>query len=291
MTVLYDYAIAPFADYAFMRRALAAVVMMACGSTPLGVLLVLRRMSLMAEAMAHAILPGIAVAFMVAGFSLPLMSLGGFCAGVLVALLAGLVARFTQLREDASFAALYPTALAFGVLLVSWHGSSADLMHLLFGSVLAVDRDSLYLMAGISSATLFVLAMFWRPLVITVSDPAFLRSQGGNATFQHLLFLVLVTLNLVAGFQAMGTLMAVGIMIIPAVCARFWTRLLDVMLLLAIGFGLASGLAGLLLSYHLALPSGPAIILVAAGFYAISLLFGRHDSLRARYWPGRHLAR
>ena len=291
MMWLYEHIIAPFADYAFMRRALASVIFVAFGSAPLGVLLMLRRMSLMAEAMSHAILPGIAVAFMVAGFSLSLMSLGGFCAGVLVALLAGLIARVTPLREDASFAALYPTALALGVLLVSLQGNALDLMHLLFGSVLAVDRDGVLLIAGIAIGTIVMLAVIYRPLVIAVCDPAFLRSQGGNPTFYHLFFLVLVTLNLVAGFEAMGTLMAVGLMMIPAISTRFWTRRLDAMLGIAVLFALLAGVAGLLLSYGFGVASGPTIILAAATIYFLSLALGRYDSLRARYWPGRHFAR
>lgn len=291
MMGLYDHIVAPFADYAFMRRALAAVILVAFGSAPLGVMLMLRRMSLMAEAMSHAILPGIAIAFMVAGFSLSLMSLGGFCAGVLVALLAGLIARVTPLREDASFAALYPTALALGVMLVSLHGNSLDLMHLLFGSVLAVDHESLILIAGIVISTIVTLAVIYRPLVIAICDPAFLRSQGGNPTLYHLIFLVLVTLNLVAGFEALGTLMAVGLMMIPAISTRFWTRQLDAMLFIAVLFALVAGLVGLVVSYNLSVASGPAIILAAAVIYFLSLTLGRYDSLRARYWPGRHFTR
>ncbi|MGB4101629.1 MAG: metal ABC transporter permease [Alphaproteobacteria bacterium] len=291
MTWVYDFFIAPFADYAFMRRALAAVIFVACGSAPLGVLLMLRRMSLIAEAMSHAILPGVAVAFMIAGFSLSAMSLGGFVAGVFVALLAGLIARITPLRDDASFAALYPTALALGVLLISLQGTALDLMHLLFGTVLAIDRDGLFMIAGIAIGTLGVLAAIYRPLVIAICDPAFLRSQGAYPTFYHLVFLVLVTFNLVAGFEAMGTLMAVGMMMIPAISARFWARRLDAMLAIAVLFALLAGIVGLTVSYHLGVASGPTIILAAAVIYFLSLALGRYDSLRARFWPGRHLAR
>lgn len=287
---LYDLAFAPFADYAFMRRALLAVAAVACGSAPLGVLLVLRRLSLMADAMSHAIMPGVALAFTFVGFSLPAMSLGGFVAGLLVALLAGLAARATDQREDASFAVFYLLALATGVLLVSWHGSSVDLLHILFGAILTVDSGGLTLIVAIASGTLLTLAALYRPLMIAMSDPVFFASQGGRVTHYHLLFLLLTTLNLVAGFQALGTLMTVGMMIVPAVTSRYWVRHLDQMLPLSIGLGLAAGVGGLLLSYHLAVASGPAIILVAGLFYLSSLLAGRYGSLRARYWPRRHLA-
>lgn len=287
---LYDLCIAPFADYAFMRRALVAITTVACGSAPLGVLLVLRRMSLMADAMSHAIMPGIALVFVVAGFSIPLMSLGGFCAGVVVAVLAGLVTRTTKLHEDASFAAFYLIALASGVLMVSLHGSTIDLLHLLFGSILAVDSASLVLMTTIAITTLLTLALIYRPLIIAISDPVFFQSQGGSITRYHLFYLVLTTLNLVAGFQALGTLMTVGMMIIPAVASRFWVQHLDHMFPLVIGIGMVSGVTGLLLSYHWSVASGPAIILVAGFVCLVSLVVGRYGSLRSRYWPQRHLA-
>ncbi len=286
---LYETCIAPFAEYAFMRRALVAVCTIACGSAPLGVLLVLRRMSLMADAMSHAIMPGIALVFVFAGFSLPLMSLGGFVAGLVVAVLAGLVTRATDLREDASFATFYLIALAFGVLLVSLHGTTVDLLHLLFGSLLAVDNASLMLMASIAAGTLLTLAAFYRPLLMAASDPVFFASLGGKVMRYQLLYLLLTTLNLVAGFQALGTLMTVGMMIIPAVASRFWVQHLDAMLPLTMAIGLVSGITGLLLSYHKAVASGPAIILVAGIIYLMSLTFGRYGSLRARYWPRRHL--
>ncbi len=288
--MMYDWLIAPFADYAFMRRALAAVLAVACASAPIGVFLVLRRMSLMADAMSHAVMPGVAVAFVSVGLSLPLMSLGGFFAGAVVAATAGLLTRVSALREDASFAALYLIALAFGVLLISWHGSAVDLTHLLFGSVLAVDEAGLWLITGISSASLLIVAALYRPLAIAMSDPVFFASQGGALTLMRVGYLLLVTLNLVAGFQVLGTLMAVGIMLIPAITARFWVQQLDGIIALAALLAIGAGLCGLLISYHANAAPGPAIILVAGVVYLLSLITGRYGSLRARYWPRRHLA-
>src|SRR5690606_13497935 len=127
---LYDLFVAPFADFLFMRRALAATLALALGRAPLGVLLTLRRMSLVGDALAHAVLPGVALAFIVFGLSLPALSLGGFLAGVLVVLLSVWISRSTELREDASFAAGYLVALAAGVLLISMHGTQLDLLHI-----------------------------------------------------------------------------------------------------------------------------------------------------------------
>ncbi|WP_293996247.1 metal ABC transporter permease [Sphaerotilus sp.] len=272
----------PFVEFGFMRRALVAVVALAMGAAPLGCLLVLRRMSLVGDAMAHALLPGAAVGYLMAGLSLTAMSLGGFIAALLVALGAGAVTRRTGQREDASFAAFYLIALALGVLLISTHGSSIDLIHVLFGSVLAVDDAALILVAAIASVTLLALALLYRPLVVESFDAVFLRSVGGPGALSHNVLLVLTVANLVGGFQAMGTLMAVGLMMVPAIAARFWVRDLGHLALLAAVIAVVSGWVGLLLSFHAELPSGPAIVLVAGGFYAVSLLFGRQDGLLRR---------
>ena len=138
--MIWDAFIQPFADYGFMRRALVGCLAVSVGATPVGVFLMLRRMSLTGDAMAHAILPGAAVGFLAAGLSLGAMTVGGLIAGLTVALLSGFVARSTILREDASLAAFYLISLAAGVLIVSTRGSSIDLMHILFGTVLAPGR-------------------------------------------------------------------------------------------------------------------------------------------------------
>jgi zinc/manganese transport system permease protein len=286
---LYDAAFGPFAEFAFMRRALVGGLALALGSGPIGAILVIRRMSLMGDALSHAVLPGAAIGFIFGGLSLPAMSLGGVAAGLLVALLSGVVARLTPLREDASFAAFYLISLALGVLLVSTHGSNIDLLHLLFGSILAIDDAALLLMGGVATASLLLLAVIYRPLVVECFDPFYLRAVDGRGGRVHTLFLALVVLNLVAGFQALGTLMAVGLMMLPAAAARFWVR--ELWSLSAVGsiLALGSAYAGLLLSYHLDLPSGPAIVLVAGLAYLASVLVGPRDSLRALYWRRGHL--
>lgn len=274
---LHELLIAPFADYAFMRRALVASLALALGSAPLGTLLVLRRMSLVGDAMAHALLPGAAIGFVIAGFSLPAMSLGAFGAALAVALAAGLIARATAQREDASFAAFYLIALALGVLLVSVKGSSVDLMRLLFGSVLAVDDAALLLVSGVTSITLVMLALIYRPLIVECLDPGFLRHVGGRGPWVHTIFLMLTVANLVAGFQAMGTLMAVGLMMLPATAARFWAAQVGGLMFAAGVIAIASGVIGLLLSFHAEWPSGPAIVLVAGAIYLLSIAFGARD--------------
>jgi len=290
MSMLYDLLIGPFADFTFMKRGLVACLALALGSGPVGVFLVLRRMSLIGDTMAHSVLPGAAVGFMLAGLSLPAMGLGGFLAGITVAMISGLVTRYTPQKEDASFAAFFMISLALGVLLVSTHGSTVDLMHVLFGTILAVDDSALLLMASVATVSLMIFAVIYRPLVAECFDPAFLRSVGGRGGLVHTLFLVLVVLNMVSGFQALGTLMAVGLMMLPAVAARFWVRQVWSLAGLSVVIAFASGYAGLVLSYRFNLPSGPAIVLTAGVFYLASLLLGPRGGLLSGLSNRRHLA-
>lgn len=287
--MIYDLLIGPFADFEFMRRALVGACALALGAGPIGVFLMLRRMSLVGDAMAHAILPGAAIGFLVSGLSLLAMSTGGMIAGFVVALLAGLVSRTTGLKEDASLAVFFLISLAIGVTIVSLKGTNIDLLHFLFGSVLALDDQTLVLMAGSATVTLIVLALIYRPLVIECVDPGFLRSVSRAGTPVHLLFLALVVINLVSGFQALGTLLAVGIMMVPAAVGRFWARDVTSMIVIAILSGMISGYAGLVLSFHSGVPSGPAIILVAGILYALSLAIGSVGGLVWQLFPRRHL--
>jgi len=284
-----DAVVSPFIEFAFMRRALVGCLALSLGAPPIGVFLMLRRMSLMGDAMSHAILPGAAIGYLLAGLSLFAMSLGGFAAGLAVALAAGLVARSTVLREDASLAGFYLVSLALGVLIVSVRGSNIDLLHVLFGTVLALDDAALILVAGIATISLAVLAVIYRPLVLECFDPQFLRSASSLSSPTHLIFLVLVVLNLVAGFQALGTLMAVGIMLLPAIAARFWAEDISAMILVAVLIAFAASLSGLLLSYYANLPTGPAIILLAGGFYLLSMLLGSRGGFIYRLVPRKHL--
>lgn len=262
-----------------MRRALCGCIAISIGATPIGVFLMLRRMSLTGDAMACAILPGAAVGYLVSGLSLGAMTIGGLIAGMAVALLSGFVSRLTALREDASLAAFYLISLALGVLIVSTRGSNIDLMHVLFGTVLALDNSTLILLCSITTLSLLTLAFLFRPLVLECADPNFLRSVSGLSAVSHFTFLTLVVLNLVGGFHALGTLMAVGLMIVPAAAARFWVVSISGLILVAIVLAMISSLVGLLLSFHFSLPSGPAIILTAGIAYLISLAFGRVDGI------------
>ena len=274
--------VGPFTEFSFMQRALAGCLALSLSAAPMGVFLMLRRMSLMGDAMAHGILPGAALGYLYAGLSLGAMTLGGIVAGVLVAVAAGLVARSTVLKEDTSMAAFYLLSLALGVLIVSTRGSNVDLLHVLFGTVLALNDDALILLGAITSFTLLSLAILYRPLVMECLDPAFLRSVSRWSPVAHYGFLGLLVINLVAGFHALGTLMSVGLLVLPAAASRFWVREITPMLLLSSGIAMMGSVSGLLISYHADLPTGPTIVLCLGVLYLLSLAFGRQGLLQPR---------
>ncbi|MCA3239931.1 MAG: metal ABC transporter permease [Rubrivivax sp.] len=279
----------PFAEFGFMQRALLGCLLLSASAPLVGVFLLLRRMSLTGDAMAHAILPGAALGYLASGLSLGAMTAGGLLAGMAVVLASGLVARSTALREDASLAAFYLLSLAAGVLIISSQGRNVDLLRVLFGSVLALDDATLLLLAVIAAVTAVALLLLYRPLVLECVDPAFLRSVSRLSPVAHYGFLMLLVLNLVAGFHALGTLLSVGMMILPAAAARLWVRELPGMLMLAGVLSAIGSTVGLVLSYRYELATGPAIVLSLGLVYVVSVLVAPRGLRWGSRAPARHL--
>lgn len=262
-------------DYEFMKRALVATSILSFSVAPVGAFLVLRRLSLAGEAMAHAIVPGIVIAFVIAGLSVYSMIVGGLIAGVSVAVLTSFVARKTIIREDASLASLYLVALALGIFILSASGSAVPLKSFLFGSILGIDDETLILIGVTATITLISFALILRPLIVSTIDPVFYESQTQKPGVIGQWFMFLVVLNLIGAFKALGTLMAVGLMILPATAARYWVSTITSYLLLTFLLALISSWAGLIISFYASeVPSGPAIVLVAGAIFIFSLLFG-----------------
>ena len=258
----------PFETLAFMRAALVACLALALANGAVGTLLILRRASLDGDVLGHAVMPGAAIGFLYAGPSPVWLSLGGLASGFAVAALAGLLAS-DRARRDVGLVAFYLIALSLGVLLVAWRGSNVEIMRVLFGTVLAIDRAALLQIAALASIILLVIAALYRPLAVGAFDPAFLLAVGIRAPYGAV-FAALVVLALVASFQAFGTLLALGPMLLPAAAARCWRLGAAASIALATGFGVAASLAGLLLSYHGNMPSGPAIVLSAGVLFGMS---------------------
>jgi len=265
--------IAPFQDYVFMRYALIACLGISLSSAPLGVILIQRRMSLMGEALSHGILPGIAVAYLWGGMWLPGLTFGGIIAGLIVTLLSHTTTRKTILNEDASFSSFYIIALAIGILILSLKGGNMNLLHLLFGNVLAVDSNSLLFIISMTSLTLILLILLYRPLIYDCFDPLFMQSVGLKSIYYNTIFLTLIVCNLVSGCQTLGTLMALGIMMVPAVTARLLSKRLFPIFIISIVLAIVSSYIGLLLSFHFNWPSGPTIILTAGVIYFITIIY------------------
>ena len=260
-----------------MRRAFVATTVLSVSVAPVGAFLVLRRLSLAGEAMAHAITPGIVIGFVVSGMSAISLLIGGLIAGVMVASLATLLASKTILRSDASLASLYLIALAAGIFILSAAGSAVPLKSFLFGSILGIDDASMMLLAGITTVTLLSFAVMFRPLIVSTCDPVFFESQTRHPWIIEQAFMLLLVLNLLAAFKTLGTLMAVGLMILPAAAARYWVSTITGQIMLGFAFAVSSCWIGLTLSYLIPdTPSGPSIVLVAGGAFLVSVLFGPH---------------
>ncbi|SHO57024.1 metal ABC transporter permease [Vibrio quintilis] len=269
-----------FAQFGFMRRSLVACLALSVSLTPLGVFLLLRRMSLIGDALSHAVLPGVAIGYLCAGMSLIAMGIGGFVAGLLVAMSSSWISSATRLHEDSTFAGLYLGSLALGVTLVSLRSTGVDLLHLLFGSLLAVDNDAIIFIGMITSVTLLLLALFYRAIVFESFNAAFFQVRSKRfPSLIHGLFMALVVMNLVAGFQILGTLMTVGLMMLPAISARCWSNHLPLTLLLAALFGVVSSVAGLTWSWYQSIPAGPAIVLTATILFLFSVFFGMEKGI------------
>ena len=269
---LWSTLVAPFAEYDFMRSALVACMALAVASGPLGTLLLLRRMGLVGDVLSHAVMPGAAVGFALAGSALAVLSTGGLLSGIAVVLLMVLGTRFGAQREDASLAAFYFASIGVGVLIVSLRGTNLDLMHVLLGTVLAIDVPALVLIVAIASVVVAALALMFRPFAIQSFDPAFLRPwAAATASIARYSWCSSCWISWPASRRS-GTLLAGVPLLLPAAAARCWAQRIGPLVGLSIGFGMAAGYAGLLVSYHLNVPSGPAIACAAAFIYAVSAL-------------------
>ncbi len=269
VTTFYEGLIEPFVLYGFMQRALWACLLLSICSGFLGTFLVLRRMSLMGEALSHGILPGIAIGYLVGGLWMPALSLGGIIAGLLITKTSHYISRKTILTQDASFSGLYLIALSVGILILSSSANQSTVMSLLFGNILGVSPSALYYILGATSLVIITMVVMFKPFTYLCFDPLFARLRGISDKKLNLVFLSLVVLTLVSACQTLGTMMALGLMIIPAVTARMMCKDIHCIVGFAIFLGSFSAFSGLLISYHFNVPSGSGIILTTGGLYLI----------------------
>ncbi len=275
-------------EHRFLWRATIMCVLLGVSSSLLGCVLMVRRLSLMGDALAHSLLPGVGIAWLMVGTSLPALLVGGLVAGLFTAIASGLISRLTRVKEDAAFAAFFIALLGLGVALVSRAGTPVDLLHFLVGNILAVNAGDLYLAAGVSSLTLLIFALFYRNILLECFDPAYHRACGGWSFTTHLGLLALVVLNLVAALHAMGSVLALGLFMLPAVTAYLWCNRWGLMLIVAVLYAVGGSLIGLAISWYAALASGPAIVMTLGAGFLISAIISPKQGLLARFLRPEH---
>lgn len=275
--ILFD----PFINFGYMRRAIVVCGALSISITPIGGFLMLKRMSLIGDTLSHAILPGVAVGYFYSNISSILMNVGGFISGLVVALLSVWISEKTVLHKDASFSGVCLGFLAFGVILISLKESSdQDLLNLLFGSVLSIDVYDICYIGIISTITVINLAIFYRAFITEAFDADFLRNQNIlSSKYIQIIFFILVLLNLIASLKLTGTLMSIGLMILPNLSAYFWVKSIINMLILSVCIALLCSWMGLLGSFYMDFPVGPIIILCVSIIFLISIFVGKNQGI------------
>lgn len=268
----------PF-QYPFMLRALWASLIVGVVCPVLGTYVVLRGMAFLGDALAHIILPGVVLAFLL---GLPL-ALGALAVGVLAALAINAISVRAELREDAAIGVVFAGAFALGVALLSLQRSYAvDLTHILFGDLLGVSPADLALMVALGAVVLLVVLAFYKELLVLSFDPLLASTLRLPVPFLKNLLLVLLAVVIVMSLQVVGVALVLAMLVTPASAAYLWSRRLPPMMAMAAGFGSASAVIGLLLSYHLNLASGPAIVLVETALFGLAFVLSPRRRSRLR---------
>jgi len=262
-----------------MARAFAASVMVGVLCAIMGTYVVLRGMAFLGDALAHAILPGVAIAYLLQGNLL----LGALAAAVVIALAIGLFSKQGTIKEDTAIGVLFAAALALGVALISSiRAYAVDLSHILFGDVLGVSAADLGLTAGLGLIVLLTVALLYKPFLVISFDPVLAATMRLPADLLRMLMLVLLALTVVVSLQTVGVGLAAAMLVTPAATAYLLTRRLLPMMLIAALIGALSSVVGLYVSYHANVVSGAAIVLTATAFFLVVWLFNPRQGVFRR---------
>lgn len=278
----------PF-DYEFMRRALLACVLVGFTNGFLGAFVVVRRLALMADALSHSLLPGLAIAAIVVGLSPAGLLMGGLLAAVFVALGGHLISRSSRVKEETAIAALYIVAFAIGIAIIKYSNVKVSLDHFLFGNIPGVGDSDLWTSYGITCVAGLLLVAFQRPLVLTMFEASVARTLGVRTGMLLGMLVVLIVLAMVSSLQAVGVLLSLGLLILPAATVYLLSDSFDTMVWGGAALGTSGAVAGLLLSFHANIPSGPAIVLILGVVFLGAYLFGPKYGILSRYLKRRHL--
>lgn len=260
-------------NFAFMVRGIVAVALVGTISAVVGTYVVLRGMAFLGDALAHAVLPGVAIGFLIGGGAREPLFWWALITAILTAIAIGTISKKGQLREDAAIGVIFSGMFALGIALISTTRSYAvDLTHFLFGNVLGVSPADLWLTATFGTLTLVIILLFYKEFLVMSFDPVFATILRLPINFLNHLMFILIAITTVISLQTVGVGLMVAMLVTPAAAASLLTDRLPVMMVIAAIIGSVSGLIGLYLSFYIGIPSGAAIVLVCTGLFGLALL-------------------
>lgn len=291
MDILSKYILEPV-QYEFIQRALIASVTIGISCGLIGTYIMLRRMSLIGDALAHAVLPGVVISFMVAGKSEIALFIGAVVSGILTVLLIGFVNRNSKIKEDTSIGIIFTGAFALGILLVSQLKQvHIDLSSYLFGDVLGVSTGDIMLSLVIMAVIILCIVIFYKQLLITSFDPTMAMTIGISTTLVHYMLMTLLSMSIVAGLQSVGVILIIAMLITPPATAYLLSNSLKKILILSSLLGMISSVIGLYLSYHFNFASGASIVLVAVVLFMLAFLFSPKEGVITKLIKRREASR
>ncbi|ELI4079513.1 metal ABC transporter permease [Staphylococcus pseudintermedius] len=253
-------------EYQFLSRAMLTAILVGVVCGVVGCLIILRGLSLMGDAMSHAVLPGVALSFLM---NIP-MFIGAMVTGMLSSIMIGYISEASKTKKDAAIGITFTTFLALGIVLISVIHSATDLYHILFGNILAIAQSAFHTTLAVSIVVLALILILYRPLKMSTFDPIFSRMSGLNTTMIHYFVMLLLALVIVASVQTVGVILVVALLITPASTAFLFTKKLSTMMIVSSIFSVISSTLGIYMSFKLNLPSGAVIVLISAVLYGLT---------------------
>jgi ABC-type Mn2+/Zn2+ transport system permease subunit len=288
MNFFLEILIEPF-RYEFMQRALLACLLIGFTNGFLGTFVVLRRLALMADALSHSLLPGLALAAILVGLSPTGLLVGGLAAALFVAVGGILISRSSRLKDETAIASLYIVAFAIGIVLIQYARVRISLDHFLFGNILGVGVTDLWTSFAFSAVILLTLIILQRPLLITIFEPSVARTLGIPVGWIHSILMAFIVLAMLSSLQAVGVLLSLGLLILPAASMYLLTDRYGLMAWGGAAVGTFFAVAGLLVSFHANIPSGPAIVMLLGALLVVVYLVSPKYGILPRHFRGRHL--
>ncbi|HAR6610351.1 TPA: metal ABC transporter permease [Staphylococcus pseudintermedius] len=253
-------------EYQFLSRAMLTAILVGVVCGVVGCLIILRGLSLMGDAMSHAVLPGVALSFLM---NIP-MFIGAMVTGMLSSIMIGYISEASKTKKDAAIGITFTTFLALGIVLISVIHSATDLYHILFGNILAITQSAFHTTLAVSIVVLALILILYRPLKMSTFDPIFSRMSGLNTTMIHYFVMLLLALVIVASVQTVGVILVVALLITPASTAFLFTKKLSTMMIVSSIFSVISSTLGIYMSFKLNLPSGAVIVLISVVLYGLT---------------------